>query len=103
LTLTKGVQIFKILRLVFDITYNTNIIAETCYKGLTEGTLSVTRRAESLNTKQLINNIVFNFGRVFDSIRDTLLYFNGDTRGQFLIPYEAGLGIGNAIYLVLQQ
>jgi hypothetical protein len=84
-------------------TYNTNIIALTCYKGLREGSIDVTQRAKSLTTRQLLDNCVFNFGRIFDSIRDTLLYFNGDTRGQYNIPYEAGLGLGNAIYLILQQ
>lgn len=49
-----------------------------------------------------MDNFVFNFGDIFDSIRDTILFFRSSSRGQFSVPYDAGYGLGYAVYEVMQ-
>lgn len=42
----------------------------------------------------IIDNVVYNFGDIFDSVRDTILFVSSSSRGQYNIPYDAGYGIG---------
>jgi hypothetical protein len=48
-------------------------------------------------------NIVYNFGTVFDSIRDAILFYAGSNWGTVTVAYNAGYGVGNAIYYVLNS
>lgn len=50
-----------------------------------------------------MENTIFNFGTIFDSIRDSILFLSSSDRGKFTIPYDAGYGIGNAIYFMFKN
>ena len=84
-------------------TYNSDIIARSCYLSMKEGINGVESQFSLLTTKQIINNIVFNFGKIFDAVRDSILFFTGDSRGQYNIPYDAGFGFGSALALIMKK
>jgi hypothetical protein len=46
--------------------------------------------------------VIFQFGNIFDALRDVLLFVNDDDRGEYDLPYDAGYGLGTATYLVLK-
>ena len=48
-----------------------------------------------------MDNFIYNFGDVFDSLRDGVLFFASDTRGVDRAPYEAGYAFGNGFYYIL--
>ena len=43
-------------------------------------------------------NSVYNFGHIFDNIRDLILYFNENPRGQTNSVHDAGYNAGIAVY-----
>ena len=50
--------------------------------------------ADLLYPSAVIDNFVFNFGDIFDALRDTVLYFSTSSRGEYNVPYDAGYGVG---------
>ena len=46
-------------------------------------------------------NVVYNFGHIFDGIRDTYLFFVEDPRGNDKAVYQAGFNLGQAIYYLI--
>jgi hypothetical protein len=86
---------------ILDMTYNIDPITQACYRTFEEFGLGLDKQAKLLYPDTVINNVVFQFGNIFDSVRDVLLFMVGDSRGEFNLPYDAGYGLGNAIHLVM--
>ena len=99
---TKSKMYWNVGWALLDMTYNINPITQSCYRGFSECGLGLYGYAVELDPKTVINNIVFNFGDIFDAIRDVILFMTDDARGEFNLPYDAGYGIGTALYLVLK-
>ncbi len=68
---TKEGDIYVALTTVFDITYHLYDINTHCYYGVLDGvdTLIKVRNAYT-NPRNLIDNLVYNFGHIFDALRD---------------------------------
>lgn len=43
-------------------------------------------------------NSVYNFGHIFDNLRDAIMYFTEDPRGQVNNVHDAGYNVGLALY-----
>ena len=87
---------------ILDMIYNVNNITQSCGNGMQEVIQGLVSYYNSQYPSNVINNFIFNFGNIFDSVRNTVLFFMSDPRGDFTVPFQAGLGIGNAIYQILQ-
>jgi hypothetical protein len=53
------------------------------------------------NPKNYILNVVYNFGHIFDAIRDVYLFFAEDPRGQLNDVHDAGFSAGLALFYVI--
>ena len=85
------------------ITYNTNIVAHSCYYGFQEAGINYWEMLQIyLIPKYLSMNIIYNFGDIYTNFRDFLLLGNGNTRGNNDVSAEAGFSLGQSIYYVIQ-
>ena len=50
------------------------------------------------NPKNYVMNSVYNFGHIFDNLRDVILYFTEDPRGQTNSVHDAGYNLGLATF-----
>lgn len=53
------------------------------------------------NPKNYILNVVYNFGHIFDSIRDVYLFLAEDPRGVLNDVHDAGFSTGLALFYVI--
>jgi len=83
--------------------YNINSITQACFLTYEEVQNGVYKYSISIDPKTLIDNSIYQFGNIYDSIRDVYLYFTDDSRGVYNLPYDAGYGLGYAIYLVFKS
>ena len=51
--------------------------------------------------KTYIMNTVYNFGHIFDNIRDMVLFFQKNPRGQVNSVHDAGYNLGLAVYYLI--
>lgn len=51
--------------------------------------------------KPYLMNFVYNFGHIFDNLRDVYLFLTQDPRGQINNVFEAGYDIGTAFYFII--
>ena len=93
---------FKIGWAFLDMLYNVDPITQSCYRSFKEVGVSVYTNAEMLDPKTFIDNMTFSFGKIFDAIRDTILFFKQDQRGEYNVPYDAGYGLGTAVFLMFK-
>jgi len=72
--------------------------SEFCYSAINEHLLElVLSKKYYTDTENIINNVVYNFGSVFDSVRDTYVWFADGPDEEN--AYEAGFGFGHALFL----
>lgn len=95
-------DLFKVGWALLDMIYNIDPIAQSCYKGFSESAMGIYGYGTQLDPKTVMDNVIFSFGHIFDSLRDVVLFFTDDARGEFNLPYDAGYGLGTAIYLVMK-
>jgi len=95
-------QFFKVIDSMLDMVYNIDPITQYCYRSFEEVGVSAYNNALLLDPSTLINNVIYQFGNIFDSVRDVVLFFTDNSRGVFNLPYDAGYGLGNAVFLVLR-
>lgn len=50
----------------------------------------------------VMDNVVFNFGNIFDAFRDVVLFLSSSPRGELDLPYEAGYALGAAVYEIMK-
>ncbi len=100
--LTLEIDIYTMLERVIDITYHAHELAYTCYWSVKEAVLDVYETREMyLDPKRILVNTVYNFGHIFDAVRDMVLWFQNGSQGEITGPYDAGYALGTAIYLSL--
>jgi hypothetical protein len=85
-----------------DAIYNVDPITQACYRSFKEFGIGFYANLLLLDPRTVIDNVVYQFGNIFDSLRDVMLFFTDDSRGEFNLPYDAGYGLGNALYLLLK-
>lgn len=98
----QGFQVFKIGWSILDMVYNVDSISDVCYKSGVEFVWGLYGYGDKLDLRTAVDNVIFDFGNIFDAFRDTVLFFMDDARGEYDIPYDAGRGIGTALYMVLR-
>lgn len=52
--------------------------------------------------KILIENVIYNFGDIYNNMRDFVAYFADDQEGEDNIPFITGQLLGNTFYLIFQ-
>lgn len=83
---------------LLDMIYNIHPITLSCYVGNKEGFWGLVAYTYQLYPSAVIDNVVYNFGNIFDAFRDTILFFTASSRGEFNLPYEAGYASGAATW-----
>jgi hypothetical protein len=53
------------------------------------------------NPKNYIMNSIYNFGHIFDALRDAWFFIAADPRGQINNVYDVGFSIGWATYMII--
>jgi hypothetical protein len=99
---TLELKLFDVGWAFLDAVYNIDSITESCYRAVKESGNGFYTMATQLDPRTVIENVIFNFGDMYDSMRDVVLFLSDNSRGEFHLPYDAGLGLGNAVYLVLE-
>lgn len=51
--------------------------------------------------KTYVMNLVYNFGHLFDSLRDFIAFLTNDPRGDIKNVYDAGFSLGQFVYYVI--
>lgn len=51
--------------------------------------------------KTYLMNLVYNFGHLFDSLRDFIAFLTNDPRGDVTNVYDAGYSLGQFVYYVI--
>jgi hypothetical protein len=62
---------------------------------------SIIAEENGYNPKNYIMNSVYNFGHIFDNLRDVVMYFNESPRGQVNSIHDAGYNAGLAVYYLI--
>ena len=81
--------------------YNVNSITQSCYRTFNEFGLGIYASVSSKDQSALINNFIYSFGDIYDSLRDAIILLTANARGYTNLPYEAGYGLGNAFYVFI--
>lgn len=90
---------FKTTDLFIDTVYNTHNLYVSCPEGYKLGWKSISAEKHMfLEPKNLMNNIIFNFGHIFDNLRDSIIWFENGSQGEKNGPYNTGYSMGNAVY-----
>lgn len=84
-----------------DMLYNVDPITQACYTSFKEVGVTTYGNLLLITPRNFLDNFIFNFGNIFDAIRDVSLFMNDDPRGEYNLPYDAGYGLGTAIYLAI--
>lgn len=87
----------KILSQLHPIAFNCYNAGETTYFYYYD----VFVEQNGYNPKNYIMNVIYNFGHIFDSLRDAWLFLLEDPRGQVTNVYDCGFSIGWATYMVI--
>ena len=91
-------NLFKAGWSLLDMIYNIHPITQSCYVGMKEGFFGLFNYGQTLYPSAVMDNVVFNFGNIFDAFRDTMLFFTASSRGEFNLPFEAGFATGEAVW-----
>ena len=82
--------------------YNINNVTQSCYTGMKEMSNGLIGYFKLQYPSNVIDNVVYNFGNIFDAFRDTILFFVSSDRGEYNVPFEAGMGAGEAIWNIMK-
>ena len=82
-----------------DTVYNLHYLYVSCPEGYKLGWKSISAEKKMfLEPTNLMNNIIFNFGHIFDNLRDSIIWFEYGSQGEKNGPYNTGYSLGNAVY-----
>lgn len=96
-------QFFDAFDTFFWMTYSSHEIALTCFDGFEESFLGYKQLIQLYDQpKILIQNLIYNFGDIWDNMRDFVEYYVEEQRGVYNIPYLTGKLLGNSFYLLFQ-
>jgi len=84
---------------IFSYLYPINF---SCYYGFIEAVANVATYGGTLaNPYTLYTNIVYNFGLIYDAVKNMLLFFLGFPRPGYNTPESVGYELGSAIFYLL--
>ena len=85
-----------------DIIYNVDTVSHFCYTAIEEGFIGIDGYVVQLYPSAVMNNVVYNFGDIFDSVRDSLIMLLSSPQGENNLVYKSGFGFGYAFYLTVK-
>ena len=85
-----------------DIIYNVDTVSHYCYTAIQEGSLGIEDYGLQLYPSAIMNNLVYNFGDIFDSVRDSLIMLLSSPQGESDLVFKTGFGLGYALYLTMK-
>ena len=92
----------KAMESFFNIFYYFHDITFSCYYGGIEAYTNVLNYGGSVTNPLVIyTNIIYNFGLVYDAIKNMALYFLGVPRPGNDKPYDVGYNLGASIFYLL--
>ena len=98
----KVVDYLNTLDILYDIMYKSDSLLNDCYNGAFEaGNTASNYGKMSKDPQYIAYNLVFNFGQMYNSIKDVALYFKGDPKAKATSAFNAGLELGKFVYLCL--
>lgn len=84
---------------LLDIVYNSRGLYNSCPAGYIAGYNSIMLRQDTLkDPTHYMDNIIFNFGMIFDNIRDFIMWIQYGSAGEDFGPYNSGFSLGNVVY-----
>ena len=101
LNYTKSKNLWKAGWALLYMMYNIDSVTNSCLRSFEECGLGLYKYGTLLTPDTIIHNVIFNFGDIYDAIRDVILFMQGDSRGMYNLPYDAGYGIGYSIFMVM--
>lgn len=86
----------------FTIFYYLYPINFSCYYGVIEAMTNIVSLGGSVtNPLALYTNVIYNFGLVYNAIKNVVLYFLGVPRPGNDTPYAVGYNLGSSIFYLL--
>jgi len=80
---TLEVELGQAMERLLDIVYNVRGIYNKCPEGYQQGYKSLKMREENFkDPTHYMDNIIFNFGMIFDNIRDSIMWFEYGSAGE---------------------
>ena len=96
---TLEVELGEAMSNLLDIVYNTRGLYNSCPKGYIQGYESIKLRGEKFtDPTHYMDNIIFNFGMIFDNVRDFIMWIEYGSAGEDFGPYNSGYSLGNVVY-----
>ncbi len=93
---------FTVIDSMFLLTYQTYDVSYSCYNGVIEAVMTFIAYGNFFTDYTLLTtNLLFNFGLMYDSVKDAVMYFTGDERGHASDSFEAGFELGQVVYYLL--
>jgi len=87
---------------LLDIIYNVDTVSRYCYTAIYEGALGLENYGLQLYPSAIMNNVVYNFGDIFDSVRDSLIMLLSNPQGEGDLVFKSGFGLGYALFLAMK-
>jgi hypothetical protein len=89
---------------ILGATYNIDDATQKCYQGSFES-YSVLKDYGSFASDPnfLATNLLYNFGYMYASVKDLIVYFSGGDKTQAKTAFEAGFAMGQILYYMLQE
>ena len=76
-------QLFKVGWRLLDMIYNVDPITHSCYQSFKEVGVNTWNNIQLMTPRAFLDNVIYSFGNIFDSIRDVILFFTDDDRGEY--------------------
>jgi len=96
---TLSLNVFKALDVTIDILYNAHGVYIACPEGFKRGYESIVLETETLkDPTRYMDNLIFNFGLIFDNVRDFYMWLQYGSMGEENGPYNNGFALGNVAY-----
>jgi hypothetical protein len=89
------------LHIVTDMVYNFHNALVACPKGYKKGwDLMIATVDDFKDPTHYMNNVIFNFGHIFDNLRDFYMWLVYGSPGEDNNPYNQGYALGNVVYWI---
>lgn len=94
----KGFDIF------YDITYHVQDMTYSCYAALFEGYDQLLGYGDFVtNPSYLLTNLIYNFGLMYNSVKDVIVFFQGSQFSGAKTAHDAGYELGSLLYYIFME
>ena len=87
-----------------DATYHWYDISDKCYDSIFDGMIAAEAYTTFLKDATVIQqNMIYNFGLVYNNLKELILYFEDDPRKKITGAFSCGLTLGAFFYYFLSD